>query len=1285
MAAMLAYSSAHGQVRLNEIGASSSERLLTRNSNGVAHLGGGAQWWELQFDTVFWKTGRTPIGFGYGGLATDVRADVRRVTPTLYVRQEFQATAAQAGMFGTLSLQVNFDDAFIAYLNGVEVARGNAGAPGAYLYADQVAYQARAANGSGINFPIGPSNQLLRTGDNVLAVEVHNVLPESGNLKLDTILSAPGASFINSGAPCEWFPGVLSPSGGVFDPSLVFDDPAVVVALPAPEFEDWIELHNAGPLGVDLSGWGLSDEVANPLKWKFPAGTFLGAGGRLLVIADGREELNGFTTHLHCGFKLSAGGEALSLSDATGVLQSEFPGGFPPQYPTHSYGWDPVSATYGYLENATPGAANIGPALSDRVDAPDFDQKGGFYSSTVTLTLTSSTPGATIRYTLDASEPTETNGTIYTLPLTLTPLNNKTGRVVWARAYKSGQIPSKSKSHTYLINQDRRIQSIPALIFTGEEEEIFYKPHGIMSIEGGNYVSNLWRPNGINSYNIPINRGIQYERPVRLEFYHADGTPGFREDAGVRLAASSYSRPRLRLDNVHSSPWPSSGQQKPSFNLYFRNDYGESSLDYPWLGETYPATSFEQLRIRAGKNDIRNPWIRDELMRRLYSEMGQESSVGITNTLYINGSFKGFFNMTERLREPFMQAHHGGNEEWDVRQVGDFPNGDSRIWDRMMVFLNRNLTNIASWQAAEAFLDPINMADYFLLNIYGTTWDWPQNNWVGARERTAEGKYRLYIWDAEGTFGHNSNFPASRNSILVDLLNKTNPLSNLFKRLITSPEWRLTFADRVHKHMFNGGVLDDRTSGSRLRLHVLLLRREFQAILSFVHGESPNIAFYNTWTAPNTGRRAYLLGPTRTYLADHGFWPAVAPPIYNQHGGEIAAGFQLTMSAEPGKVIHYTLDGSDPRVPGGAISAGAATYGTPVALNASRILVKSRAYESATATWSALTEAGFEFGLVAPDSNTLVISEMMYHPADVSGSEAVAGFSNQDDFEFIELKNVSGSELDLNEVAFTAGISFSFAGSIVTTLLPGERVLVVADLAAFRQRYGTAMDSRIAGEFGGALSNREDTVTLSLEGSTVQTLHRMSYLDVAPWPDCADGPGHSLFLASPDTAPDHDDPANWICSPSFGGELGGDGLVFDYGRWTDFTFDAAQAGNPAISGALANPDGDNLNNFGEFALGSDPLVHDSAGNLPSVGRTRIGDSNYLVMEFRRSRFQLPVIYTLQVSSGLDSWTNVPPGEIEAAAPVVESDGRVRERWRFLESASSASARFLRIVVTLSIP
>jgi hypothetical protein len=484
--------------------------------------------------------------------------------------------------------------------------------------------------------------------------------------------------------------------------------------------------------------------------------------------------------------------------------------------------------------------------------------------------------------------------------------------------------------------------------------------------------------------------------------------------------------------------------------------------------------------------------------------------------------------------------------------------------------------------------------------------------------------------------------------------------------------------------LFNGGVLDDRRSDSNMRLRTFRLSREFQPILSFVHGETPNTNFYYTWTAPVTGRRAYLLGPTRTYLADHGLWPAIAPPTYNQHGGDIAAGFELSITADPGRTIHYTLDGSDPRLPGGAVSPGASLYTAAVVLNASRMTVKARAYVAASVTWSALTEAEFVSGLVAPEPSALVISELMYHPADVSGSEAAAGFSDQDDFEFVELRNVSGDELDLSEVAFTAGINFSFAGSNVTTLLPGERVLVVADLAAFRQRYGTSLDSRIAGEFGGNLSNREDTVTLSLGSAGVSTLHSLTYLDDDPWPACADGPGHSMLLVAPDSAPDHNDPAHWICSAHFG-ELGGEGLVFDYGQWTDFTFDAAGAGDPAISGALANPDGDDLNNFGEFALGSDPLVHDLGGRLPFVRRTRNGDRGYLVMEFRRSRFQLPVIYTLQVSSGLTSWRDVLPAEIEAAPPAVEPDGTVRERWRFLEPAEQAGARFLRLVVESSGP
>ena len=137
--------------------------------------------------------------------------------------------------------------------------------------------------------------------------------------------------------------------------------------------------------------------------------------------------------------------------------------------------------------------------------------------------------------------------------------------------------------------------------------------------------------------------------------------------------------------------------------------------------------------------------------------------------------------MCERLREPFMQAHHGGNEGWDVRQVNDYPNGDVTAWNEMISILERSGggdLSLSDWQEALGHLDPVNMADYFLINIYGATWDWPQNNWVGAKERSSEGRYRLYVWDAEGSYQNQGYFNAvNYNSIADDLLAQSDTLS----------------------------------------------------------------------------------------------------------------------------------------------------------------------------------------------------------------------------------------------------------------------------------------------------------------------------------------------------------------------------------------------------------------------------------------------------------------------------------------------------------------------------
>ena len=88
------------------------------------------------------------------------------------------------------------------------------------------------------------------------------------------------------------------------------------------DFSDWLELYNAGSQAVDLTGYGLSDDPADLLRWRFPQ-TTLEPGQYLIVFLSGKESREG---ELHAGFKLAAEGESLCFSDASGRLiqQVEF-------------------------------------------------------------------------------------------------------------------------------------------------------------------------------------------------------------------------------------------------------------------------------------------------------------------------------------------------------------------------------------------------------------------------------------------------------------------------------------------------------------------------------------------------------------------------------------------------------------------------------------------------------------------------------------------------------------------------------------------------------------------------------------------------------------------------------------------------------------------------------------------------------------------------------------------------------------------------------------------------
>lgn len=92
-----------------------------------------------------------------------------------------------------------------------------------------------------------------------------------------------------------------------------------------------------------------------------------------------------------------------------------------------------------------------------------------------------------------------------------------------------------------------------------------------------------------------------------------------------------------------------------------------------------------------------------------------------------------------------------------------------------------------------------------------------------------------------------------------------------------------------------------------------------------------------------------------------------------------------------------------------------------------------------------------------------------------------------------------------------------------------------------------------------------------------------------------------------------------------------------YDTWRAANF-GALTNNPAISGDLADPDGDDIANLLEYALNLDPN-YASVRGLPTGGTQPVADDRYLTLEFTRVAVNTDITYTVQVSGDLTNWFN----------------------------------------------
>ncbi|HUV41808.1 MAG TPA: chitobiase/beta-hexosaminidase C-terminal domain-containing protein, partial [Sedimentisphaerales bacterium] len=719
------------------------------------------------------------------------------------------------------------------------------------------------------------------------------------------------------------------------------------------EASDWIELYNPTDKTVVLDGWHLTDDEDDLVQWQFPAGIAVEPNDYLVVFASGKTyqdyypgnypylDPNGY---YHTNFKISIDGEYLAIvkPDGTTVVDSI---SFGPQSADVSYGRYPDgNDSWLPMPVPSPGQENNWGYLGIVADTK-FSHNRGFYDSAFDTVITCETEGAVIHYTTDGNEPTESSP-VYTGAIHISQTT-----CLRARAFKPDWKPSNVDTHSYFFGVSAVRKSLPVISIVGNGQESLYEPNGIMAIVGGEYIWIVsypvsWvpkDPNDPNEYNNPIQRGMEYERPVSIELIYPADNSGFQIDCGIRVQGSDWHRQRYKRANNadNSEDWLGGpyNMEKFSFMLNFRNIYGQNRLEYP-LFPLFPVDRFQSIVIRGGYNDCYNPFLKDELYRRLHKDMGYVAGSGMMANIFINGHYKAYFNSCERIDTDFLQEWYNSDKEWDVitqfepdKSVnGEVREGDMVAWNAVHDYMvSHDLTNNVHYQYVAAKLDIPAFIDYLILELYAANWDWPRNNWTVAAERSDTGIFRFYMWDTEMSMEATHLYSSQFGSLNID----DYPLCRIYRALKPNSDFRQMFADRVHKHFYNNSALVE----SSITKRFVELQNELSAVI-------PSMDTYTltTWIPQ---RRAIILNIFASQLGFSG----LAAPIFNingsyQHGGYVSDSDAVTIvNPNGGGIVYYTIDNSDPRAGGGGISGSAIVYnGTPFALTASTHL-KARVWD----------------------------------------------------------------------------------------------------------------------------------------------------------------------------------------------------------------------------------------------------------------------------------------------------------------------------------------------------
>ena len=453
---------------------------------------------------------------------------------------------------------------------------------------------------------------------------------------------------------------------------------------------DFIEIENRGGSPVNLKGYGLTDDAANPAKFVFPD-TTLQPGKQIVVIAGGLDarQSEGMK-NLSAPFKLSRLGEAVTLFDPSGKLLDRYFTGVMPQ--NFSMGREEGKSGISYFDVPTPGKAN-GTGYAGITREVRFGKQAGKYDGAFELSLDSS-DGAEIYYTTNGDVPSK-NSKRYTGPITI----DKTV-TVRAKAYKEGYIESGVSTATYFIGTKH---TLPVVSLATNANLLFDETTGIYMPGPNASGPNL---EGANFYK-------DTEIPASFEMFDESGKQVFQQNIGLAMTGG------LTLAQ----------REQKSFAIFARSKYGQSTMAYPFFANR-DYTEYKSLILRVGSREGGNSMITKlhnyVALGLVDGKMKVVTQAARPCVVYINGEYWGVYFLMEKRNKYMVAARENITDKSVIDKInlakgsgGLVNNGSGEGYKAILKYVNsHDMTQQSNYDWVDARLDTDSYMDFMINEIY---------------------------------------------------------------------------------------------------------------------------------------------------------------------------------------------------------------------------------------------------------------------------------------------------------------------------------------------------------------------------------------------------------------------------------------------------------------------------------------------------------------------------------------------------------------------------------------